>query len=134
MPQSSEQELIQRYFNAFNRHDIDAVMACFHNEPLLIDFEGGRHDGREAVRQRYEYEFTSFLDGRCEMRTVTGHAGCGMAEWLFVGTHARTGRRGTAIGAEVFEFVDGKITALRVYPRLTRTGLCSDGVLDAVSG
>ena len=119
MSQSSEEERIQRYFDAFNRHDVDAVMACFHDEPLLIDIEGGRHDGREAVRQRYEYELTSFPDGRCDMRTVTGHAGCGMAEFMFVGAHARTGQSVTAIGADVFEFTDGKIKALRVYHRLT---------------
>lgn len=118
MSQSSEEELIQRYFDAFNRHDIDAVMACFHDEPLLIDMEGGRHDGREAVRRRYEYDFASFPDARCEMRTVTGHAGCGMAESLFVGAHARSGQSVTAIGAEVFEFADGKIKALRDYHRM----------------
>jgi taurine dehydrogenase small subunit len=119
MSQSSEEELIQRYFEAYNRHDIDAAMACFHDEPLLIDMEGGRHDGREALRRRYEYEFASFPDGRCEMRTVTGRAGCGMAESLFVGARARTGESVTAIGAEVFEFADGKIKALRDYHRLT---------------
>ena len=53
------------------------------------------------------------------MRTVTGHAGCGMAESLFVGTHARSGRSVMAIGAEVIEFADGKIKAIRDYHRLT---------------
>jgi taurine dehydrogenase small subunit len=118
LSQYYEKELIERYFDALNLHDIDAVMACFHDEPLLIDLEGGRHDGREAVRRRYEYEFASFPDGRCEMRTVTGHAGCGMAESLFVGAHAQSGQSVTAIGAEVFEFADGKIKALRDYHRV----------------
>jgi steroid delta-isomerase-like uncharacterized protein len=119
MSQSSEEELIQRYFKAFNRHDIDAVMACFHDDPLFTDMEGGCHEGRDAVRRRYEYEFASFPNGRCDMRTVIAHAGCGMAESLFVGAHARTGQRVAAIGAEVFEFADGKIKALRDYHRRT---------------
>jgi ketosteroid isomerase-like protein len=80
--------------------------------------EGGRHDGRETVRRRYEYEFARFPDERCEMRTVTGHTGRGMAESLFVGAHARSGKSVTAIGAEVFEFADGKIKALREYHRV----------------
>jgi ketosteroid isomerase-like protein len=122
MSRSPEEEVIQRYFDSFNRHDIDAVMACFHDEPLLIDMEGGRHDGREAIRRRYEHEFTTFPDGRCEMRTVTGHAGCGMAESRFVGTLGRSGQSVTAIGAEVFDFADGKIKALRDYHRLTGPG------------
>jgi ketosteroid isomerase-like protein len=81
--------------------------------------EGGRHDGREAVRRRYEHELASFPDGRCEMRMVTGQAGGGMVESLFVGTHVRSGHSVAAIGAEVLEFADGKIKALRDYHRLT---------------
>lgn len=27
-----EEELIQRYFDAFDRHDIERVMACFHED------------------------------------------------------------------------------------------------------
>lgn len=119
MARSSEEELIQRYFDTFNRHDIEGVMACFHDEPLLVDMKGGHHEGGEAVRRRYLHEFASFPDGRCEMRTVTGHGGCGMAESLFVGTHARSGQSVMAIGAEVLEFADGKIRALRDYHRLT---------------
>jgi ketosteroid isomerase-like protein len=119
MARSYEEELIQRYFEAFNRQDIDGVMGCFHDEPLLVDMEGGRHEGRQAVRRRYEQEFASFPDGRCEMRMITGHADCGMAESFFVGTHARSGQSVTAIGAEVLEFADGKIKALRDYHRLT---------------
>lgn len=86
-------ELIERYVEAFNRHDIEAVMACFHDEPLLIDLEGNRHIGRAAVRRRYEYEFASFPDGHCEVRTVTGHSGSGIAESVFEGTHLRTRQR-----------------------------------------
>ena len=118
MPQSTEEHLIQRYFDAFNRHDLQGVMECFHDEPLLIDLEGRQYNGRTAVRQRYEYEFASFPDGRCEVRTMTGHSGCGMAESVFVGIHARTGQRVSAIGPEVVEFVDGKIKSLRDYHRV----------------
>ena len=42
-----------------------------------------------------------------------------MAESLFVGTHARSRRSVMAIGAEVIEFADGKIKAIRDYHRLT---------------
>ncbi len=28
-----EEQLIQQYFAAFNRHDIEGVMACFHDYP-----------------------------------------------------------------------------------------------------
>jgi ketosteroid isomerase-like protein len=114
-----EEELIQRYFDAFNRHDIEGVMACFDDQPLLVDMKGVRHEGRAALRRRYEHEFATFPDGRCEMRTVTGQAGCGMAESLFLGTHIRSGQSVRAIGAEVIEFADGKIKEIRDYHRAT---------------
>ena len=56
-------------------------------------------------------------DARCERSQVTPV--CGMAESLFVDTHARSGKSVTAIGAEVIEFAGGKIKALRDYHRLT---------------
>jgi ketosteroid isomerase-like protein len=31
-----EEELIKRYFDAFNRHDLEGVMACFHDEAVLV--------------------------------------------------------------------------------------------------
>ena len=34
-----EEQLIQRYFDAFNRHDIEGVMACYDEEPVI----GGNH-------------------------------------------------------------------------------------------
>ena len=42
---TSEEELIQRYFDAFNRHDIEGVMACFHEEPVLVGATGKRCAG-----------------------------------------------------------------------------------------
>ena len=119
MSRSVEEDLIRRYFDAFNRHDVDGVMSCFHDEPVLIDMEGVRHEGRAAIRRRYEYEFSSVPDGRCEMRTVLGQGGAGMAESLFTGTHARSGRSIMAIGAEVIEFADGRFKTIRDYHRLT---------------
>jgi hypothetical protein len=32
---SAEEELIQRYFDAFNSHDVEGVMACFHENPVV---------------------------------------------------------------------------------------------------
>ena len=37
-----EEQLIQRYFDAFNRHDIEGVMACYHEEPVLVSSAGKR--------------------------------------------------------------------------------------------
>lgn len=49
-----EEERIKRYFDAFNRHDIEAVMACYHDEPVLVAPNGKRCEGRAAVRKSYD--------------------------------------------------------------------------------
>ena len=109
-----EEQLIQRYFDAFNRHDIEAVMACFHEEPVLVGPTGKRCAGRAEVRRSYESEFAMFPDAYCDLRLCTGNSGRGVAESLFRGTRAQRGKV-EALGAEVMEIVDGKIKEIRDY-------------------
>ena len=113
---TSEEGVIHRYFDAFNRHDIEGVMACFHEQPVLIGANGKRCAGRAEVRRSYEAEFAMFPDGHCDLRMCTGNGGHGVAESLFSGTRAERGKV-EAIGAEVMEIVDGKIKEIRDYHR-----------------
>ena len=114
---TKEEELIQRYFDAFNRHDIDGVMACFHKQALIVDNEGRRFEGWEEVRRHYETGFALLPDGRCDLRTLTGHDGQAVAESFFHGTRPRDGKVFEALGAEIVEIVDGKIKEIRDYHR-----------------
>ena len=107
-----EEQLIQQYFDAFNRHDLDGVVACFHEEAVLVGPNGKRLVGLAEVRRSYETEFALFPDAHCDLRVCTGNDGCGVAESFFSGTHGRRGRI-EAIGAEVMEIVDGKIKEIR---------------------
>lgn len=120
MAKTEEEELIERYFDAFNRHDIEAVMACFHDRPVIVDTEGRRFEGRGEVRGHYEEQFSRWPDGRCDLRALAGHGGRGMAESLFHGTGKADGRLVRALGAEVIEFADGRIREIRDYHRLVR--------------
>ncbi|MGH8012528.1 MAG: YybH family protein, partial [Candidatus Binataceae bacterium] len=63
-----EEELLARYFDAFNRHDLAGVLECFHAEPLIIDNAGARYAGREEVQRYYETSFALFPDARCDLR------------------------------------------------------------------
>jgi ketosteroid isomerase-like protein len=112
-----EEQLIERYFDAFNRHDIEAVMDCFHERPTLVAADGGRREGRDQVRRQYEAEFAAMPDGHCELRMCTGNAGRGVAESLFHGTRVSDGKVIEAIGAELMEIVGGKIKEIRDYHR-----------------
>lgn len=110
---SPEEQLIKRYFDAFNRHDIEGVVACFHDEAVLVGPGGKRVAGIAEVRRSYESEFAMFPDAHCELRLCAGNSGRGVAESYFTGT--RSERRIEAIGAEVMEIVDGKIKEIRDY-------------------
>jgi hypothetical protein len=62
-----EEELIQRYFDAFNRHDIEGVMACFHDEAVLVAPNGKRCAGvprcgarTKANSRRFPTDFVTF--------------------------------------------------------------------------
>jgi ketosteroid isomerase-like protein len=109
-----EEQLIYRYFDAFNRQDIEGVMACYHENPTIIGPTGKRCEGRAAVRRSYESEFAMFPDAHCELRVCTGNSGRGVAESYFTGTKSK-GTKVEAIGAEVLEIVDGKIKEIRDY-------------------
>ena len=114
---TSEEQLIQRYFEAFNRHDIEAVMSCFHENPRIEDPEGKCFERRDAVRRNYETAFAAMPDCRCDLRSSTGNSGHAMAESYFYGTAQRSGKVIQGVGAEVMEIVDGKIKEIRDYHR-----------------
>ena len=108
-----EEQLLQRYFGAFNRHDIEGVMACFHERPVIVDEESRRFAGRQEGRRSYGTSSVLFPDGRCDLRSYTGNDGRGMAESLFHGTRPREGMVVEAVGAEFMEIVAGKSKEIR---------------------
>ena len=111
---TSEEQLIKRYFDAFNRHNVEGVVACFHDQPVLVASNGKRLVRLAEVRRSYETEFALFPDANCELRVCTGNNGHGVAESFFSGTRAGHGNI-EAIGAEVMEIVDGRIKDFRDY-------------------
>jgi ketosteroid isomerase-like protein len=112
---TQEEQLIRRYFQTFNRHNIEGVMDCFHEHPVLVGADGKRIEGLAEVRRCYEASFASFRDGRCQLRLCTGNDGRAVAESRFLGTRRRDGHVVEAIGAEVIEIIDGKIKEIRDY-------------------
>ena len=112
---TSEESLIKRYFDAFNRHDLDGVMECFHHDAVVIGPYGKRVEGRDNVRRHYRSGFDGIPDGNCELRMCTGNNGRAVAESRFTGTQASSGKAIEAMGAELMEIVDGKIKEIRDY-------------------
>src|SRR5262245_28415643 len=112
-----EEHLIQRYFEAVNRHDIEVIRACFHDHPLVKNARGRHFAGQKAVRYYSETSFALFSDGRCDLRLFTGHDGRGVAESFFHGSPPREGKVVEARGTEVVEIIGGKSKVLHDYHR-----------------
>lgn len=106
-------------FDAFNRHDIDAVMEYFADD-IVFDTVAGdeaygtRIKGRQAVRERFEDTWgtmpdVQWLNGRhyfAEERVIS--------ESTFVATQP-DGKRIEADGVDIFTFRDGKIIGKQAF-------------------
>ena len=105
---------LQALLDAFNAHDVDAVMSFF-TEDCVFDMPrgpapGGRRlTGRDQVRAGIQSRFDGIPDVRYE---DDRHWACGdrrVSEWTIRGTQAS--REPIEVrGCDVFEFSDGKIS------------------------
>jgi hypothetical protein len=111
---TSEEGLVRRYFEAFNRHDIEGVMACFSEDAVMISANGRRRNGLTEIRRSYESGFSMLPDGRCDLRACTGGNGRAMAESIFRGT-GPGGETVRLVGVESIEISGGRIKQIRDY-------------------
>jgi steroid delta-isomerase-like uncharacterized protein len=109
-----DSKTLQAFLDAFNAHDVDAVMSFF-TEDCVLDMPrgpapGGRHlVGTEQVRAGIQSRFDGIPDVHYgdERHFISGDRGA--SEWTIRGTQA-TGERIEVRGCDLFEFTDGKIS------------------------
>jgi steroid delta-isomerase-like uncharacterized protein len=105
--------LLQAFADAWNRHDIDALMSMMTTD-CVFEASGGnavngeRHEGQQAVRAAYTAVFEQYPDAHWgnARHLVTG--GRGVSEWTFTGT-LESGKRVEVNGCDLFTLRDGKI-------------------------
>ena len=119
-------ETLAAFSEAWNRHDIDALMTfvtddCVFETVAGPEACGSRHVGRPAVRTAFEAAWKNFPDAQWRNGTHFVAGDRGVSEWLFTGT-APDGSRVEANGVDIFTFRDGKIAVKNVFrkdrPRL----------------
>ena len=112
-------EVLQAFADAFNRHDLDAVMAfmtedCVFESSAGPDICGTRYAGRDAVRAGFAEVLTTFPDAQWGNAQHFIQGDRGVSEWTFTGTRA-DGTRVEVHGCDLFTFRDGKIALKNSY-------------------
>ena len=112
-------EDLQAFADAWNRHDVDALMS-FMAEDCVFEASGGpevcgtRYAGRDAVRAGFAEVWATFPDAHWGNAC---HFVCGeraVSEWTFTGTRA-DGTRVEVHGCDLFVLRDGKIALKNSY-------------------
>nr|WP_294867893.1 nuclear transport factor 2 family protein [uncultured Pseudogulbenkiania sp.] len=112
-------EFLQAFSDAWNRHDIDALMSfmaddCEFHAVAGPDLLGRTFHGREAVREGFQLAWQTFPDAAWLDGDHFVHGDRGVSESTFSGTKA-DGTRIEARMVDVFTFRDGKIAVKNAY-------------------
>lgn len=83
--------LIGRYADAWNRHDVDAILAL-HTEDAVFEnhTSGGRAVGKAELRRLIQGVFATFPDLRFETRRAYFGNDVAVLEWTATATHGKT--------------------------------------------
>ena len=118
-PEAELFQLLDRFADAWNRHDLDALMAmmtddCVFEASAGPHVNGQRSEGPRAVRAAYAAVFEAFPDAHWAnpRHVIAGHRG--VSEWTFTGTR-QDGTRVEVAGCDLFTFRDGKIAIKNSY-------------------
>jgi steroid delta-isomerase-like uncharacterized protein len=106
-------QVLQGILDAFNRHDLDAIMAYFAEDavfemPKGPDPWGERFVGKESVRRGLASRFSGIPDVHYgeDRHWIAGNRG--VSEWTLTGTTA-SGVKLRVRGCDLWEFRDGKV-------------------------
>jgi ketosteroid isomerase-like protein len=119
MSDEQKLQLLEVFTEAWNRHDLDALMTCMTDDRVFEastgpDGCGMRHAGPQEVRTAFAEVFATFPDAqwRGAHHFVAGNRG--VSEWTFTGMRT-DGTRIEVNGCDLITFRDGKIAIKNSY-------------------
>jgi ketosteroid isomerase-like protein len=119
MPDPITPAALAAFSDAWNRHDIDALMSYMHDDCVFLtaagpDACGTRHHGREAVKKAFAAAWGAVPDAQWRNGRHEVNGDTGQSTWTFTGT-AADGSRIEVDGVDLFTFRDGKIFVKNVF-------------------
>ena len=114
---AAEVELLHRAYAAFNRREIESVLALMHAD---VDWpngmEGGRVPGTGAVREYWRRQF-EVVDSHVEPKSFTTEADGRIAVHVHQIVHDKAGKQlGDQMVQHVYEIRDGLIRSMEIQP------------------
>ena len=124
-PQALEQA-IAAYNEAWNGHDLDAIMAMHAPDMVFANHTAGESATGEEVREHIGSIFNTWPDIEFSTRRLYLRDGLVVQEWTASATHANTMRRGDLVaeptgnriewdGLDVIPFENGQVKRKDVY-------------------
>lgn len=115
------EETLKQALDAFNRHDLDAIMEYF-SEDCSFDFPRGpepwgkRFIGKAEVREALAGRFRGIPDVHYgeDSHWISDDGNKGVSEWTLTGT-TTAGVKVNVRGCDLWEFQDGKVTRKNSY-------------------
>ena len=112
-------EDLDRFFDGWNRHDVDTLMTFMADECVFEAASGPetcgtRHIGRERVRAAFARVFATYPDARFARARHFVAGNRGVSEWVFTGTTSE-GQKVEVNGCDVFTFADDRIAVKSAF-------------------
>ena len=118
--QSTEQATraaLDRFNEAFNRHDADALAACLTDETVFEDTspapDGRRVEGKSAVVEFWRAWFARNTDAHFDAEEVIVSGNRAVVPWVY--RKMRNGQPWHLRGVDIFTVRDGKVAAKLAY-------------------
>jgi ketosteroid isomerase-like protein len=108
---------VNRFNEAFNRHDVDGVMAAMTEDCVFEDTspapDGARYQGQATVRAYWERFFKANPDARFDAEDMFASGDRAVVRWVY--RKMRDGRPWHLRGVDVFRVRDGKVAEKLAY-------------------
>jgi ketosteroid isomerase-like protein len=115
---ASTQATVERFNEAFNRHDVDAVMALMTEECVFENTnpppDGERYQGQDAVRGFWERFFRSSPTAVFETEEMVASGDRCVVRWLYRWVDGE-GEPGHVRGVDLFRVRDGRVAEKLSY-------------------
>jgi len=111
---------IERFNEAFGRHDVDGVMRAMTDDCVFENTwpppDGERHVGQEAVCGFWERFFRSSTNAAFEPEEIFSSGDRCVVRWLY-GWTGKDGSPGHIRGVDIFRVRDGKVAEKLSYAK-----------------